>query len=99
MTFEELDRARRLFGLGDRATLKEIKARHRDLVRRHHPDSQARSDDPMIRQVNAAYAVLTAYCRDYAFSFAREEFFEQEPEERLRYQFSQDPVWSGGGEG
>jgi hypothetical protein len=36
-----------------------------------------------------------AYCRDYRFSFSREEFLEQRPEERLRQQFAQDPIWGG----
>ena len=96
MTFDDLDRARRLFGLGERATLKEIKARHHELVKAHHPDHRNREDDPLIRRINEAYQVLSGYCRNYAFSFSRQEFFEQEPEERLRDQFSQDPVWGGG---
>ncbi len=36
--FEEIDEARRLFGLGEAATLKEIKQVYRKMAFRHHPD-------------------------------------------------------------
>jgi len=61
---------------------------------RHHPDAGGSVND-RIRQINAAYQILLAYCRDYRFSFSREEFLEQRPEERLGQQFAQDPIWGG----
>jgi hypothetical protein len=48
-----------------------------------------------MRQVNAAYRLLIDYCTGYRFSFAHDEFFEQNPEERLREQFAQDAIWRG----
>jgi len=94
MEYEELREALEAFSLTGRATLQEIKARHRALVKRHHPDAGG-GENESIRQINAAYQVLLAYCRDYRFSFSREEFLEQRPEERLRQQFAQDPIWGG----
>jgi hypothetical protein len=38
MTYQELQDALGLFGLGERATLKQIKARHRVLAKMLHPD-------------------------------------------------------------
>ena len=38
MTYEKLMSAIRTFGLGERATLDEIKTRYRELAKRHHPD-------------------------------------------------------------
>lgn len=94
MTYQEFQQALSVFGLGERATLEQIRKRHRDLARRCHPDHGA-ADDDAIRQVNAAYRILSEYCRGYRFSFAPEEFYEQHPEEQLRRQFSCDPVWGG----
>ena len=94
MTFDELDRARRLFGLHERATLGEIKARHRALAKRFHPDGSG-GDGEKMGQVNAAYRLLKEYCAGYRFSFSRDEFLEQNPEERLREQFAQDGIWRG----
>ncbi|MEJ2700459.1 MAG: J domain-containing protein [Desulfuromonadales bacterium] len=95
MTIAELHQALRIFNLPDRASLKEIKARHRALAKRCHPDTGQAADSDRLRQVNAAYRTLLEYCSEYRFSFSREEFFEQNPEERLRQQFAQDAYWKG----
>ncbi len=95
MTFTDLQTALAVLGLGDRATLREIKARHRELVKRFHPDTEEQSDPERIRAINAAYAVLRDYCDRYRFSFAEGEFYEQNPDERLRRQFAGDPIWGG----
>lgn len=95
MTFAELEAARQVLGVGERATLGEIKARHKALVKRHHPDAGNVSDPEMIRLINAAYSLLTGYVGAYNFSFAESEFYEQNPEARIRRQFADDPVWGG----
>lgn len=96
MTYRELRSALEVFGLGDRASLGEIKARHRELVKMHHPDAGAVADPERIRSINASYRVLMEYLAQYRFSFEEEEFYEQNPEERLRRQFM-DPLWGSRG--
>lgn len=96
MTYEELQAALSVFGLGERATIKEIKARHRELVKRYHPDAGGEHDPEQIRKVNAAYRVLRDYVESYRFSFTEKEFYEQNPEERIRRQFMDDPLWGKG---
>ena len=110
MTYQELKAALELYQLGERVTHKQIKARHRELVKCHHPDrghhhnevhhlnQDCGTDPEIIRKINAAYEILTGYCESYRYSFTEEEFLEQVPEERLRRQFGWDPVWSGEGE-
>ncbi len=94
MHYADIVRALEVFGLSDRVTLREIKARHRELVRRHHPDSAGEGDDAeQIRLVNTAYGILREYAENYHFSFAEEEFYEQNPDERLRMQFADIPLW------
>ncbi len=96
MTYADLQKALQILGLRERATLMEIKSRHRELVKRHHPDSGEAGDQEMIREVNAAYRLLQDYVSEYSFSFAEEEFYEQNPEERMRQQFMNDPLWGKG---
>ncbi len=96
MTYAELKDALVVLGLGERATLKDIKARHRELVKRHHPDTGSSGDAETIRKVNAAYRALQDYISEYRFSFSEEEFYEQNPEERIRQQFMSDPLWGKG---
>lgn len=93
MTYVELQESLLILGLGERCTLREIKSRHRELVKHHHPDSGNIDDPEMIRKVNAAYQLLLGYVSEYRFSFAEEEFYEQNPEARLLMQFADDPLW------
>lgn len=93
MTYAEIQNALLVLGLGERATLKEIKARHRELVKRHHPDTGNVAEPDMIRQVNLAYRIVSEYVSAYRFSFAEDEFYEQNPEERIWMQFADDPLW------
>lgn len=103
MNYQDLQQALEIFGLGERATLAEIKSRHRQLVKRHHPDGQTAAtgrqsasnpaDQREIRRVNHAYRLLLAYTGNYSFSFSEEEFYRQNPEEGLQRQFGNDPLW------
>lgn len=97
MTYAELKEAVAVLGLDRRATLMQIKARHRELVKRYHPDAGGQDDPERIRKVNAAYKVLSEYVQSYCYSFAEQEFYEQNPEERLRRQFFDDELWGNGG--
>lgn len=93
MTYAELQAALQVFGLGERATLAQIRFRHRQLVKSCHPDRNEAADQETIRQVNAAHQLLMEYVAAYRFSFSQEEFYEQNPEERIMHQFADDPLW------
>lgn len=93
MTYAELLESLLVFGLGKRVSHKEMKARHRQLVKKYHPNAGAEPDHDRIRRVNAAYRILLDYIESYRFSFAENEFYEQNPDERLRRQFTNDPLW------
>ena len=93
MTYVKLQEALRVMGLRERSIIKEIKTRHRELVKRYHPDTGNGDDKEIIIAVNDAYRVLLDYVSEYRFSFNEEEFYEQNPEERLRQQFMDVPMW------
>ena len=95
MTYEELQAAVQILGLAGPVTVSEIKKRYRHLVKQLHPDvSDCQSTDAVSR-LNAAYQLLLAYGEGFRFNFTLEEFLAQNPEERLRRQFADDPVWGG----
>ena len=93
MTYDDLQEALRILGLGERTTLRDIKSRHRELVKRHHPDAGNMSEPDAIRKINAAYRIVMDYVSEYRFSFAESEFYEQNPEARLWQQFADDQLW------
>ena len=89
MTYEKLMSAIRTFGLGERATLDEIKNRYRELAKRHHPDGGIREDAEAIYRVIEANRVILEYVESYRYCFSEEEYLEQDPEERFRRQFTE----------
>ncbi len=98
MTYQQFREAVEVFGLGERATLQQIKARHRELVKTHHPDRSSATNQETIRRINSAHKMLMDYCNGYHFCFSEEEFLTQTPTERIKRQFGWDPVWGGQGE-
>lgn len=95
MDYRQLKEAMEVFGLGDRATLAQLKARYRELVKVHHPDQGGATEPGAIRAINSAYGILMEYCDNYRYCFSEDEFLTQKPVERIKRQFGWDPVWSG----
>ncbi len=95
MTHVDLKAALALFGFceHDRLTMAQVKQRHRELSRNNHPDLRSPADSQTMQAVNAAAAVLMEYLRSYRFSFSEDEFYQQNPDEQLRRQFANDPLW------
>jgi preprotein translocase subunit Sec63 len=86
--FNDIDEARKVLGLGEAATLKEIKSAYRKLSHRYHPDKHggtAGGSDLMMKKVNQAYNLLLKYCTDYKYSFKEEDISRTYPyEEHMR---------------
>ena len=88
VNFSEIDEARRLLGLGEAATLEEIRGAYRRLAHHHHPDKHYGDDeqtDEVLKKLNRAYKLLLDYCTDYKYSFREEAVARTYPyEEYLR---------------
>jgi hypothetical protein len=91
MKSEDIDKARRVLGLGKTATLKEIKEVYRHLARSHHPDRKGDRDD--MSEVNEAYETIMEYIDGYKYSFMPEEVRRQNPEIVWEEGMIYDPVW------
>ena len=85
--FTEIDEARKVLGLGEMATLKEIKRAYRRLASRHHPDKHSgdSQNQETMKRVNWAYKLLVDYCSNYSYSFKEEDIARTYPhDEYLR---------------
>ncbi|MBU4201988.1 MAG: DnaJ domain-containing protein [Candidatus Altiarchaeales archaeon] len=69
--FKHINEARKFIGLGESATLKEIKSTYRKLSKKHHLDMGKESGEKM-KEINEAYDALVDYCDSYRFSFKKE---------------------------
>jgi DnaJ-class molecular chaperone len=75
-TFEQLIKAKTLLGLRETSTLKEIKHKYKNLMKKWHPDKH--KDDPdkatkMSMKINEAYEIVLEYCNNYEYSFDEEK--------------------------
>jgi curved DNA-binding protein CbpA len=74
-SFEEIDKARKLLGLGEFASLEEIKQAYRKKAFLYHPDksgSENAQGEEMMESLNQAYKLLMEYCSRYKYSFKEE---------------------------
>ncbi len=95
MIYAEFQNALQVLGLREWSAIREIRGRHRELVKRYHPDSGGDPDNEQIAQINAANRIINDYLEAYRYSFSEEEFYTQNPEERMRRQFMDSPLWGG----
>lgn len=101
--WQAIEQAREVLGLGERATLAEIKRSYRRLSKLHHPDATEQaaglSGEQMYR-ITAAYELLMRYCNEYRFPLKREGAGDEglniyDPEDWWQARFGEDPLWSG----
>jgi len=73
--FEDVDKARRLLGLGEEITPSEIKSAHRKLAFKYHPDQnpQANLFDKEFNELTQAYKLLLEYCQSDQCSLRKED--------------------------
>ncbi|MFP4453550.1 MAG: J domain-containing protein [Desulfobacterales bacterium] len=97
--YEKITRARKILELPETATIEEIKAAHRRLMHRWHPDlcnQDSEKAHEMTRKINEAYQTLLDYCANYRYSFCEEAVKRQRnPGEWWMEQFGFDPLWTG----
>ncbi len=96
--FKDIDRSRKLLGLGETATLREIKKVYRELVKRYHPDKCKEKDkrgcEKRMKEINKAYKLIMEYCENYRYSFTEkgvEDFYS-----RYMKGFQEDWMWGPG---
>ena len=68
-------KAKTLLGLRENSSLKEIKHRYKNLMKKWHPDKYKDDVDKatkMSMQINEAYEVILNYCNNYEYSFEEE---------------------------
>lgn len=94
-----IEQASQVLGLGEKASLAEIKQAFHRLSKRHHPDTGHEENNEEMYRITAAYEVLSRYCHEFRFPLRRMDAGEQEldiydPEDWWQARFGQDPVWN-----
>jgi hypothetical protein len=99
-TREKIKEAADVLGLGEKATLAEIKGAYRRLSKKHHPDVQGnrnkKAEQNEMHKLSEAYQILLQYCSEYRFSFLPEDTAQLEGEDWWFERFGHDHHWGDG---
>ncbi|MDD5109324.1 MAG: DnaJ domain-containing protein [Candidatus Omnitrophica bacterium] len=75
--FKQIDEARKILGLGEEASIEEIKEAFRSLALKYHPDRCKAKDkqhcEEIFKKINHARDVILSYCANYQYSFREKE--------------------------
>ncbi|MEA3346481.1 MAG: DnaJ domain-containing protein [Candidatus Auribacterota bacterium] len=90
--FNQIDKARKSLGLGEYATLEEIKKAYRKLAHKYHPDKcrdeKKKECEKMFKKIAHANNILMTYCAGYNYSFKEKDVkmntMDEESYEHLR---------------
>ena len=96
----EIKAAADLLGLGDSATLAEIKKAYRNKSKKYHPDTRKATEQGdeniQMHELTESYKRLLQYCAEYRFSFIPAEDEQLEGEDWWFERFGQDHHWGKG---
>ena len=80
----EIEKSAIILGLGEEATMQEIKERYRKLALKYHPDrcpeTRKSACAERFKKMKQAYEEVMDYCTGYSFSF-REKDIKKSPED------------------
>jgi len=88
--------ARKTLGLGEKASLKEVKEAYRNLAKQHHPDKSGSGGEEHMAKISDAHKVLIDYLEAYKYSFKLDDILEQNPQWRWERNYAEDPLWGAG---
>lgn len=96
--WQKIGDAARVLGLGERASLAEIKKAYRRLSKERHPDLAADPETagPVMHELTEAYQVLLRYAERCRVPLAPDENEILDDEEWWMNRFGQDPLWGKG---
>jgi hypothetical protein len=95
MNIEEIDGARKILELGEKATLEQIKKSYRSLSKKWHPDKCGETDKALCHEkmveISKSYKILMKYIFDYSYPFSEDASAIDDPLEFHRKHFGKPP--------
>jgi len=99
--YQEITEARKWLELPEKATMGEIKSSYRRLIARWHPDrghGDKEKCNEMTQKIIKSYKIINNYCKEYKYSFSREEVQNYlSGEEWWVERFGDGALWGGNG--
>lgn len=96
--YEEIDKARKILGLFDSATIPEVEKRYKELLLKWHPDKNRDNIEQateMTSDIISSYKIIMDYFMIYKIPFSKKEVNKYlSGEEWWLNKFGTDPLWS-----
>ena len=93
--YKQISEARKILEIPETATMALVKSNYRMLLTRWHPDKCDENQEvcaEMTRKIISAYKTIMDYCREYQYSFSKEQVKKHlSPEEWWMERFGQGP--------
>ena len=93
----DIKAAAALLGLGEKATLAEIKKAYRRMSKKHHPEvkesSKQKTKNIEMHKLTEAYQILMHYCTQYRFPLIQEDNEQLEGDDWWFERFGHDSHW------
>jgi len=91
ISFEDINQARKLLNLPERASLADVKEAYRRLAGKYHPDRGG--DAEKMRQLNRAYRLMLFVCENYPVMFDEEHIKPVLLKTAVMERFLEDWMW------
>ena len=93
-----MEKARKLLGLFESATINEMEKKYRDLLFKWHPDRNMKNQEEaneMTSKIIDAHKMILEYFSNYKIPFSKEEVLKYASIEDWWFnKFGADPLWS-----
>ena len=98
--FDNVLWAKKILGISDLETKKDVQKKYRELSRKFHPDKcpEPKKEEcaQKMTEINEAYKILKQYMEEYLFGFTEEELKKQDPNSDFKNRFLHDWNWGDG---
>ncbi len=95
-SYKEIMQAKEILGLPSFASYEYIKKKHREIVKKYHPDSnvaQNTESNEIMKKINNAYKIIEHYINNYEYSFEKDAIARYNPEVGSSFYDYIDPIW------
>lgn len=99
ITAKTLREAAEILGIGEEASLNEIRTHYHEQIKKWHPDvskNDSTTSHEVTIRLHAAYALLSDYCMNHTISFRMKDLakdLERNPADYWMERFGDDPIW------
>jgi preprotein translocase subunit Sec63 len=96
--FEKIEKARKVLGLFESASIPEVEKKYRELLRKWHPDKNMNDQEKanrMTTEIIESYEIVMEYFMNYKIPFTKEDVMKNSSiEDWWMNKFGSDPLWS-----